>query len=132
MSEQTEKVETAEKTYTEAQFAGLLADKQAEVRRRQEAEGRVSELEKELAARQKVDPHAPSDEDDPDNKPLTMNDLVQLLGIEPGAKPEAVKTDGRAAGGPAGTSLPWFGRQRQVPLSEMSDAELDKLAEEIS
>ncbi len=121
-----------EKTYTEAQFAGLLADKQAEVKRRQEAEGRVSELEKELAARQKVDPHGSGEEDDPDNRPLTINDLVELLGENPGpdgAQPP--KTGGRVAGGPAGGSLGWLNRSRHKPLTAMSDAELDKLAEEL-
>lgn len=134
--EQTEKTDQngQERTYSEEQFKGLLADKQSEVRRRQEAEARISDLEKELEARKRIDPHAPGaqGEEDPDNRPLTMNDLVQLLGgEEPQANPQPPKSGQRAAGGPAGVSLPWLGRNRNKPVEEMSDAELDKLAEEL-
>ena len=92
-------------TFTAEQFKGLLADKQAEVRRRQEAERINSELqqqteylknggsaiEMELNARKAIDPHAPEPEkpqtaglaaqsaghpaEIDDNRPLTMNDL---------------------------------------------------------
>ena len=129
-------VENQEKTYSEAQFAGLLADKQAEVRKRQEAEKRVSDLEAELEKLKNVDPHAPGAQGqiDPDERPLTINELANLLGIEPDETGEKTtpKTGGKVAGDVPGISLGWLNRSRNKPVVQMSDAELDKLAEDIT
>jgi hypothetical protein len=137
------------RTYTTEQFKGLLADKQSEVKKRQDAEKRATELERELAAfktpqaeydremkaRAAIDPHAPAPETKPQNdedRPLTMRDLVEILG-EMGGKTEtpAPKTGGRTAGGVPGTSPMWFLKRRNVPISQLSDKELDELAQEI-
>jgi len=96
------------KTYTAEQFRGLLADKQTEVRKRQEAERRASDLESQLAAltagrtqgqasgQEQPAAAAVSDED----RLLTMSDLVRIL-REQGQADEAsqaVRKGGRVAG----------------------------------
>jgi hypothetical protein len=150
-------------TVTVGQFKGLLADKQAEVRRRQEAERINTQLQQqieylksggsaiqmELNARKAIDPHAPEPEtpktpkpaaqpsgfltEEDENRPLTMKDLVELLGGGPDgteSQPQAAKTGGKTAGSVPGASMPWFRRQPK-PLSKMSDEELQQLAQEV-
>jgi hypothetical protein len=66
------------KTYTEQQFSGLLADKQAEVRKRQEAEKRAAELEARLSELQNR-PSRESEGSSEDEKPLTMAQFRKLM-----------------------------------------------------
>ena len=66
------------KTYSEDQFKGLLADKQAEVKKRQDAEKQIADLQQQLStlnARTSRDNEGHSD----DEKPLTMAQFKQLL-----------------------------------------------------
>jgi hypothetical protein len=66
------------KTYTEQQFSGLLADKQAEVRKRQEAEKRVAELHEQLSQFQ-TRPSRETEGTDEDSKPLTIAQFRKLM-----------------------------------------------------
>jgi vacuolar-type H+-ATPase subunit I/STV1 len=70
-------VKTEVKTYSAEQFNGLLADKQTEVRKRQEAEKRASELDAQLAAMKSNPPKQESVSDE--NRPLTVAEFRKLL-----------------------------------------------------
>ena len=66
-----------ETTYTAEQFKGLLADKQAEVKKRQEAEKQIAELAAQLS--QRTAPPSREHEDTGQDKPLTMGQFRQLM-----------------------------------------------------
>lgn len=65
------------KTYSAQEFNGLLADKQAEVRKRQEAEKRASELEGQLSQFKAATPPATAANDD--SRPLTLAEFRRLM-----------------------------------------------------
>jgi hypothetical protein len=73
------------KSYSEEQFKGLLADKQAEVKKRQEAEQQIAALQKQLS--QQTAPASRGNEgndqnrsfDDAQDRPLTMGQFKQLM-----------------------------------------------------
>jgi hypothetical protein len=72
----TENSSTEIKTYSAEQFGGLLADKQAEVRKRQDAEKRAADVETQLAAfKAAAKPESGNDE----NRPLTVAEFRKLL-----------------------------------------------------
>lgn len=71
----TENSGTEVKTYSAEQFGGLLADKQAEVRKRQDAEKRAADAEAQFAALKNA---AKPDAND-DNRPLTVAEFRKLL-----------------------------------------------------
>lgn len=84
-SEQTEdaghtKVET--RTYSEEQFKGLLADKQAEVKKRQE-------LEKQLGEFKTANPTSGTNEGADDDKPLTVSQFKAMMAEERKSNAEA-------------------------------------------
>jgi hypothetical protein len=65
------------KTYSAEQFNGLLADKQTEVRKRQEAEKRALELDAQIAAMKSNPPKQEPANDE--NRPLTVAEFRKLL-----------------------------------------------------
>ena len=70
--------ENTAKTYSDEQFKGLLADKQAEVKKRQEAEKQIADLQTQLStldARTSRDNEATGDDD----KPLTRKEFQTLM-----------------------------------------------------
>jgi hypothetical protein len=70
-------VKTEVKTYSAQEFNGLLADKQTEVRKRQDAEKRVSEIEGQLTAMKNTPPKQDSVTEE--NRPLTVAEFRKLL-----------------------------------------------------
>ena len=65
--------ESAEpKTYTEEQFNGLLADKQAEVKRRQELQRQVDELKAKDSQKETLTPGENGGKADDENRPVTI------------------------------------------------------------
>jgi hypothetical protein len=74
----SEEVKTEVKTYSAEQFNGLLADKQAEVKKRQDAEKLAAQLQEQLS-QVKSRPSRETEGDDEDNKPLTMAQFRKLL-----------------------------------------------------
>jgi len=81
---ETEKIENSSqetketKTYTAEQFSGLLADKQAEVKKRQDAEKQVSQLQEQLSkltARSSRENEVSGNGD----RPLTISQFRQLM-----------------------------------------------------
>ena len=77
-----EETKTEVKTYSEEQFKGLLADKQAEVKRRQQLESELSEL--------KADPPSGKNEGaDSDDAPMTVSQFKSLLAEERKADADA-------------------------------------------
>jgi hypothetical protein len=64
---------TETKTYSEDQFKGLLADKQAEVKKRQDAEKQIAELQGKLSESKPVEPTAG------DDRALTVTEFKQLM-----------------------------------------------------
>lgn len=66
------------KTYTAEQFSGLLADKQAEVKKRQDAEKQIAELQGKLSGLTSRTSRA-NEEISEDNKPLTIAQFRQLM-----------------------------------------------------
>lgn len=74
----SEEVKTEVKAYTAEQFNGLLADKQAEVRKRQDAEKLAAQLQDQLS-QLKTRPSRETEGDDEDSKPLTMAQFKKLL-----------------------------------------------------
>jgi hypothetical protein len=74
----SQEVKQEQKTYTAEQFSGLLADKQAEVKKRQDAEKQITELQQQLSqltARPSRETEAPGDDD----RPLTISRFRQLM-----------------------------------------------------
>ena len=69
-------VKTEVKTYSAQEFNGLLADKQTEVRKRQDAEKRLGELEGQLTALKSPPKQEPGSEE---NRPLTVAEFRKLL-----------------------------------------------------
>ena len=70
--------ESAEpKTYTEEQFNGLLADKQAEVKRRQELQRQVDELKAKDS--QTLPPGENGGSSDDENRPVTIAEFKKLM-----------------------------------------------------
>lgn len=69
-------VQTETKTYSEEQFKGLLADKQAEVKKRQDAEKQIAELQGKLSET-KSEPAAA--ETGSDDRALTVAEFKQLM-----------------------------------------------------
>ena len=83
-NEQTEdagQVKTEAKTYSEEQFKGLLADKQAEVKKRQE-------LEKQLGELKTANPTSGTSEG-ADDKPLTVSQFKTMMAEERKSNAEA-------------------------------------------
>ena len=76
---------TETKTYSEEQFKGLLADKQAEVKKRQELEKQVSELK---TSTDKENPTSGKNEG-ADDKPLTVSQFKTMMTEERKANAEA-------------------------------------------
>jgi len=73
------------KTYTEEQFKGLLADKQAEVKKRQELERQLAQIKE-----QKTDDRQQKTEQDaPGDRPLTVSEFQRLMAQERKANAEA-------------------------------------------
>ena len=66
------------KTYTAEQFNGLLADKQSEVRKRQEAEKMAAQLQEQLT-QLKPRPSRETEGTDEESSPLTMAQFKKLL-----------------------------------------------------
>jgi hypothetical protein len=64
---------TESKTYSEEQFKGLLADKQAEVKKRQDAEKQIAELQGKLTESK------PAEEAGGDDRALTVSEFKQLM-----------------------------------------------------
>jgi hypothetical protein len=64
---------TEAKTYSEEQFKGLLADKQAEVKKRQDAEKQIAELQGKLTEAK------PAEETGGDDRALTVAEFKQLM-----------------------------------------------------
>jgi len=77
-TENTVEEQTEVKTYSEEQFKGLLADKQAEVKKRQDAEKQIADLQTQVASL-----NAPTsrenEETSDDDKPLTMGQFQTLM-----------------------------------------------------
>jgi hypothetical protein len=73
----TENSGTEVKTYSAEQFGGLLADKQAEVKKRQDAEKRAADVEAQLAAFKAA--QSKPDAGNDDNRPLTVAEFRKLL-----------------------------------------------------
>lgn len=74
----SEEVKTEVKTYSAEQFNGLLADKQSEVRKRQDAEKLASQLQEQLS-QLKTRPSRETEGSDEDSKPLTMAQFKKLM-----------------------------------------------------
>ena len=89
-NEQTEDAgqkKTETKTYTEEQFKGLLADKQTEVKKRQELEKQLSELKQ---TADKENPTSGTNEGTAeDDKPLTVSQFKTMMAEERKANAEA-------------------------------------------
>jgi hypothetical protein len=82
--------ESAEpKTYTEEQFNGLLADKQAEVKRRQELQRQVDELKAKDSQKETLPPGENGGSTDDENRPVTIAEFKKLMA-------EQRKTDAEA------------------------------------
>ena len=73
----SEEKQTEETTYTAEQFKGLLADKQAEVRKRQDAEKQIADLQQQLSTL--TAPSSRENEETGEDKPLTMGQFRQLM-----------------------------------------------------
>ena len=73
----TENSSQEETTYTAEQFKGLLADKQAEVKKRQDAEKQIAELQQQVST---LNPRTSRDtEESSDDKPLTIGQFQTLM-----------------------------------------------------
>ena len=83
MSEQEMKTENSsqeETTYTAEQFKGLLSDKQAEVKKRQDAEKQIAELQQQVST---LNTRTSRDtEESSDDKPLTMGQFQTLMAAQ--------------------------------------------------
>jgi hypothetical protein len=81
----SQEVKQEPKTYTSEQFSGLLADKQAEVRKRQDAEKQIAELQEQLSkmtarpSRENVGTSGSSFAEAAEDKPLTMGQFKQMM-----------------------------------------------------
>ena len=87
-NEQTEdagQAKTEEKTYSEEQFKGLLADKQTEVKKRQELEKQLSELKTSADN----PPSGTNEGKAEDDKPLTVSQFKTMMTEERKANAEA-------------------------------------------
>jgi hypothetical protein len=74
----TENSSQEETTYTAEQFKGLLADKQAEVKKRQEAEKQIADLQAQMST---LDARTSRDNEETgdDDKPLTRKEFQTLM-----------------------------------------------------
>jgi hypothetical protein len=74
----TENSSQDEKTYSQEQFKGLLADKQAEVKKRQDAEKQIADLQAKVET---LTTRTPRDngENGEQDRPLTMGQFKQLM-----------------------------------------------------
>ena len=92
-SEVNEDVQEKAKTYTEEQFKGLLADKQAEVKKRQDLEKQVEEL---MSSAKETPPSGTSEgtshSDDSDKKPMTVGQFRSMLAEQKESDANAVFT----------------------------------------
>ncbi len=75
------------KTYSEEQFKGLLADKQAEVKKRQELEKQLSELK--TSADKENPPSGTNEGKAEDDKPLTVSQFKTMMAEERRVNAEA-------------------------------------------
>lgn len=74
----SEQTQTEETTYTAEQFKGLLADKQAEVKKRQDAEKQIADLKQQITSLRSPTSRENEEHGD-DDKPLTMGQFKQLM-----------------------------------------------------
>ncbi|MBC8377669.1 MAG: hypothetical protein H8E62_00695, partial [Planctomycetes bacterium] len=74
----TENSSQEEKTYSEDQFKGLLADKQAEVRKRQDAEKQIADLAKQVETLTSRTSRA-NEETGEQDRPLTVGQFQKLM-----------------------------------------------------
>lgn len=85
MENSSQEKRTEEMTYTAEQFKGLLADKQAEVKKRQEAEKQIADLQARLTELTARTSRANEDNGhnrsfgDAQDRPLTMGQFKQLM-----------------------------------------------------
>jgi len=82
----SEETKTEVKTYSEEQFKGLLADKQAEVKKRQSIEKELADLK---AAKSETPPSGKSEGSDSDDAPVTVGQFKKLLAEERKADADA-------------------------------------------
>ncbi len=87
-SEVNEEAGEKAKSYTEEQFKGLLADKQAEVKKRQDLEKQVEDL----MAKQTQDPPSGTNEGESDDAPMTVGQFRSMLAEQKEADSNAVFT----------------------------------------
>ncbi len=87
-SEVNEEAGEKAKTYTEEQFKGLLADKQAEVKKRQSIEAELAEHK----AKQTQIPPTGKTEDDGDDAPMTVGQFRSMLAEQKESDSNAVFT----------------------------------------
>jgi hypothetical protein len=74
----SQEVKQETKTYTAEQFSGLLADKQAEVKKRQDAEKQIAELQEQLS-KMTARPSRENESTGHEDRPLTMGQFKQLM-----------------------------------------------------
>ena len=77
-TENSSQEQATETTYTAEQFKGLLADKQAEVKKRQDAEKQIANLQQQLS-QQTAPPSRENERTGQEDKPLTMSQFRQLM-----------------------------------------------------
>jgi hypothetical protein len=87
-SEVNEEAGDKAKTYTEEQFKGLLADKQAEVKKRQDLEKQVENL----TAKQTQDPPSGTNEGESEDAPMTVGQFRSMLAEQKESDSNAVFT----------------------------------------
>jgi hypothetical protein len=74
----SQEVRQETKTYTAEQFSGLLADKQAEVKKRQDAEKQIAELQAQLS-KLSAPPSRDNEATGQEDRPLTIGQFRQLM-----------------------------------------------------
>jgi len=74
----SQEVKTEAKTYSDEQFKGLLADKQAEVKKRQDAEKQISDLQGQVETLSSRTSRA-NEETSEQDKPLTIGQFQKLM-----------------------------------------------------
>ena len=74
----SQEVKTEAKTYSDEQFKGLLADKQAEVKKRQDAEKQISDLQGQVETLSSRSSRA-NEETSEQDKPLTIGQFQKLM-----------------------------------------------------
>jgi hypothetical protein len=76
--ENTVEEQAAETTYTAEQFKGLLADKQAEVKKRQDAEKQIADLQEQLS-KHTASPSRVNERTGEEDRPLNLSQFRQLM-----------------------------------------------------